>query len=275
MSLSQSVQLYQLKSILKRQDLVSALFRAAEGCGEALAHDGHDTPIQRLVMSAQAKFPQHKSDMTSFKAFIHWFFTDLAFSGAKEQYFQSKYSLISRVVASRTGIPAVLAVIFCHIAQRIGFDVGCVGFPGQFLIRWQAYPGRAYFIDPSCGRFLTYAQLLAIYQRGHSAEDIPQELFEVVDDEVTLIRVLHNLKAAYINEQDYTSALLVCDMLVELLPDDPYSRRDRALLLDQLDCKHSALNDYQYFVDHCPDDPMIQLVQTQLNQAKKQVCVVH
>lgn len=270
--------MYQLRPILKQKDLVTALLYVANYCNEVDEVEASYQRVQGLIHQASRYLGTGKPDMLSFKSLLTWYYRELAFSGTKEQFFKPQFSLVNCVVETRTGIPAMLAVLFCHIAQRLGFDVGCVGFPGQFLIRWQAEASRAYFVEPSSGKFLEYADLLTIYLRGQTrqdAHDIPLELFEVSDEDVTLIRILHNLKAAYINEKQYADALHVCDLIVGMIPHDPYARRDRALLLDQLDCKHTAMSDYQYFVEHCPNDPMIGLVESQLNRAKKQAHIIH
>jgi regulator of sirC expression with transglutaminase-like and TPR domain len=270
--------LYQLKAILKRKDLVSTLLYAAKRCNDdvQIAHCFGVT--QSLISQAQKALHGHKPDLQGFKILLHWFYRDMAFSGAKSQFFRSRYSLMHKIIETRTGIPALLAVFFCHIGERLGFDVGCVGFPGQFLIRWQAEEERAYFIEPSSGKFIDYNCLLQIYAKSSDrgeVNDIPQELFEVSDEEVTLVRVLHNLKSAYISEDDYSHALNVCDMLVALNPNDPYERRDRGFLLEQLECPHTASLDYQYFVEQCPEDPMIGVVEAQLSETRKVACIMH
>ena len=53
-------------------------------------------------------------------------------------------------------------------------------------------------------------------------------------------------------------------MLMELLGDDPYERRDRGYLLNQLDCPKMARDDLQYFIIECPDDLAIELIQHQI-----------
>ena len=95
---------------------------------------------------------------------------------------------------------------------------------------------------------------------------MPPEALLSASCEESVVRLLHNIKAAYIAAQDYQPALLAVELLIELCPDDPYERRDRGLLLHQLDCLQLAVADYQYFIRQCPKDPASPLLAAQVQQ---------
>ncbi|WP_342807464.1 tetratricopeptide repeat protein [Alteromonas sp. M12] len=71
---------------------------------------------------------------------------------------------------------------------------------------------------------------------------MPSDTLNVASTEEILVRLLHNLKASYIREENYQMALRAVDLLIELCPDDPYERRDRGFLLHQLECPQVAIN---------------------------------
>ena len=64
-------------------------------------------------------------------------------------------------------------------------------------------------------------------------------------------------------------------MLLTVLPDDPYEIRDRGYILEELDCNHVAVDDYQYFVEQCPDDPSAQLLRLQLENWTQPQTILH
>ena len=73
-------------------------------------------------------------------------------------------------------------------------------------------------------------------------------------------------KWSFISENKFGHALTCVEMLMELIGDDPYERRDRGYLLNQLDCPKMARDDLQFFVDECPDDPAIEIIQHQIEE---------
>jgi regulator of sirC expression with transglutaminase-like and TPR domain len=105
-------------------------------------------------------------------------------------------------------------------------------------------------------------------------ENMPEEALEQASTGEIIVRLLHNLKASYINQKRYSHALVAVELLVELCPDDPYERRDRGFLLHQLDCTQVAIADYRYFIRQCPKDPATHLLEVQLQQLTEQPLVI-
>jgi regulator of sirC expression with transglutaminase-like and TPR domain len=243
----------------------------------AIKLDGGDqqdvnTYIQLIVKWAQqAKiegyvFPINEA---AFRRLIKYFYVDLAFSDNQQNYFSCQYSLLNQVLDYRTGIPVSLAIVFQSIAGHLGFDVKGINFPGHFLLRYQVNPDRVLYIDPSNGKFLNLSDLEHLYFNILSEIDderMPIEALQEASCGETVVRLLHNLKASYINEKKYQKALCTVELLVTLCPEDPYERRDRGFLLHQLECTQVAIADYQYFIRQCPKDPASQLLEAQVRQ---------
>lgn len=70
-------------------------------------------------------------------------------------------------------------------------------------------------------------------------------------------------------------ALKVCETLLLLEPEEPYEIRDRGLILAHLDCDHAALPDLTYFVEHCPEDPIAEMIKIQIYSLNDQPVVLH
>ena len=234
-----------------------------------------------LLWIEQAKVFVGSSEIspTTLERFIQFFYVELAFSGDEKNYFSCQNSLINHVIDFRTGIPVTLAIMFQAIAKSLGFNISGVNFPGHFLLKcsFQRFPDI--YIDPLNGKALNRQDLETLYfsiLKEIEDEKMPDEaLIEASCDE-TIVRLLHNLKASYINEKCYSEALIAVELLVNLCPNDPYERRDRGFLLHQLDCTQVAIADYEYFIRKCPSDPATQLLQAQLQQLnEKAQAVLH
>ncbi|WP_339723203.1 tetratricopeptide repeat protein [uncultured Paraglaciecola sp.] len=239
--------------------------------------DNYLNKVDLWVEQAKAFISSANSDANNFKQFIHFFYVELAFSGDEKNYFTCQYSLLDHVLDFRTGIPVSLAIVFQSMGKSLGFDVCGVNFPGHFLIKCRFSDHPNIYLDPLNGKQLSRHDLEALYfSILHEIEDekMPEEALDEASCDETIVRLLHNLKASYINEKCYSNALTAVELLVNLCPNDPYERRDRGFLLHQLDCTQVAIADYQYFIRKCPKDPATQLLQAQLQQLSEQAPAV-
>ena len=258
-----------LKQAIANQDVLAASLIVASKFSSEVTEDNYLNRVEDLSEVMQQNLDHNLSGEQKFRQFVQLFYTHLAFSGNENDFFASKYSLLNEVIDYRTGIPVTLSILFCHIARKQGFEVYGVNFPGHFLIRYQVSSERTLFIDPLNGNLLSWQELETLYFSilGEiDEEEMPEEALEAAGTEEIVVRLLHNLKAAFIREEKYQQALATVELLVHLNPDDPYERRDRGYLLHQLECPQVALADYQFFIQQCPQDPAAQLLKLQMRK---------
>lgn len=270
--------LQELKQAIKQQNLLMSGLLLAKHFQPELDIAQQIAQIENCIIGAGKAVKQAETEEQRFQKLVDYFYTDLAFSGDEKDYFASKHSLLNRVIDYRTGIPVSLAMIFCQIGNAVGFKMEGINFPGHFLVKIQRNENRSVFMDPLNGCLLNWQTLEQMYKSilGEQAEDeMPADVLEAVSCEDTIIRLLHNLKAAFIKEEMFQHALSCVDLLVQLCPEDPYERRDRGFLLHQLECPQLALADYRYFIKHCPQDPSAQMLKIQLKHLQHQTVVLH
>ena len=258
-----------LKQAIEAEDLFSASLLVAKTFCSDLSEDCYRARVDALTESVRTELNEQLCQEQRFLQLVRVFYRQLAFSGNEKDFFASRYSLLHQVIDYRTGIPVTLAILFCHIAKKLGFDVHGVNFPGHFLLRFQVSADRALFFDPLNGNMLSWPELEALYFSilGDLDEDeMPEDALEAAGAEETVVRLLNNLKASFIKEEKYNQALATTDLLVSLNPDDPYERRDRGFLLHQLECEQLAMDDYQFFIKKCPQDPSAQILKMQLRK---------
>jgi regulator of sirC expression with transglutaminase-like and TPR domain len=268
----------QLKQAINEQSPMLAVLCVAKHFDDNVDIDDYLKKLQSMVESGRCAMYGALSEQNKFRRLVHHFYRVLAFSGNKQDFFASKYSLISQVIDFRTGIPVSLSLIFNHVAAQLGFNVTGVNFPGHFLIRYDLDSERSFFIDPLNGQFLNYTSLQALYSSvldNSEGDEMPQDALNPATLRESVVRILNNLKASFIQEKNFHKALLSVELLVHLQPDDPYTRRDRGFLLHQLDCEYFAVADYQYFIEQCPQDPSAQLLKLQIKKLQPNEHVVH
>jgi regulator of sirC expression with transglutaminase-like and TPR domain len=187
------------------------------------------------------------------RAFV---FEDLGFRGDRRDYYSPRNSLLHEVMKRRRGVPLTLAIVFMELGWRVGIPFEGVAFPGHFLVRLTGEP-RDLLLDP--------------YKRGMSVheEDCRQMLREATggrmdfDASLTasvgkremIVRLLHNLKGAYLRAGEDALALGAVERLLLLEPGDPDEIRDRGLLQFRLRQYAPALESLRAYLAAVPAAP--------------------
>lgn len=198
-------------------------------------------------------------------------FREAGFRGNKENYYDPRNSLLNAVIDRRLGIPITLAIIFMEVARRAGAHAVGIGFPGHFLVRCESY-GKNVMLDPfdrgaivrrsDCERLLKQAS-------GQSAELEPWML-EPTAPRAILVRVLTNLKHAYMLQKDRINAVKTLDRLLIIDPARDTDRRDRGLLFMELNCASAAIRDLESYAQHATDKKDLDMIKRVLPELKKQ-----
>jgi regulator of sirC expression with transglutaminase-like and TPR domain len=162
-------------------------------------------------------------------------FEELGFRGDAKDYFSPDNSLLHQVMQRRVGVPLTLSIIFMELGWRVGMPFEGVGFPGHFLVRLTGEP-RDLLLDPfNYGRTVhedDCRRLLDEVTGGRLEFD--HQLVASVSKRDMIVRLLLNLKGAYLRANQDEGALAAVERLLLLRPGDPDEVRDRGLLLYRL-----------------------------------------
>lgn len=237
---------------------------------EAAAALGHDDDPQLDVQSVldrvdgladrlRRRLPPDAPALQRLRTLNRYFFQDLGFAGNVNDYQAPANSYLHRVLDTRRGIPISLAVLYIELATQNGLRAQGVSFPGHFLVKVHMPHGEV-VMDPFSGESLSRTVLedrLEPYrqQRGLVGEfDAPLGLFlQPASGRDTIARMLNNLKALWQQANDSPRLLAVQDRLVRLLPEAWEERRDRGLVLAELNQTDAALRDLNDYLHHRPD----------------------
>lgn len=205
----------------------------------------------------------------------HYFFKELGFSGNLNDYYALANSHLHRVLESRRGIPITLALIYMEIARTVGLKVQGISFPGHFLVKCSLPQGEV-IIDPMSGRSLSRDELderLLPYrqQRGLVGEfEVPLGLFlQAASPRDILARLLRNLKEIHRAQEDWARMKQVMDRLVLLLPDEAAERRDRALVLAELERWVEAADELAAYLNEAPQAEDAPALQERLHELRR------
>lgn len=185
-----------------------------------------------------------------------YLFDAQGFHGNQEDYYDPRNSFLNEVLDRKTGIPITLSVLYIEIGRYVGLPIVGVGMPGHFLVAYHAQPEQ-FWMDPFYqGRILSRTDCAARVQQMYGTS-LPwsDAYLQPVSDHDILRRMLHNLKAIYLQREDYARALSVVERLLVVTPGTPAEVRDRGLLHARLGRLEAAFDDLQHYVQLAPEAP--------------------
>jgi regulator of sirC expression with transglutaminase-like and TPR domain len=232
--------------------------------------------IDQLAGEVASRLDSEADIYRSMAALNYVLFKQHGFHGNRKDYFDPKNSFLNEVIERKTGIPITLSVLYMEVAQRVGLALDGVGFPGHFLVKCVG-DGEEIVIDPFDGGEIK------------SREDIDKMLFNLYGGKVAfhsdllapstkrdiLKRMLANLKAIYINENDLPKSLSVLDRVMILDPASAEDARDRGVICLRLECYAQAREDFETYLRLRPDADDAILVREQLVRLAKEVTRIH
>jgi len=183
----------------------------------------------------------------------------LGFSGNRVSYDDPHNSLLNQVIDRRTGIPITLAVVLLEVGARAGVRLEGVNFPGHFLLRGfsPGVPGKGIvLVDPfNDGAVLSESDCAALLpSEAGDRSALTPEMFATAGKREILVRMLLNIKRAYLRQHSFPQARDAVDLLLELDPTLMSEVRDRGLLSYRLGHLAAALRDFERYLQVPPDD---------------------
>ena len=217
--------------------LIAAEDRPATDVGGTMARlDALGARVRRRVDQAREARPGVHPDEAAIGALHSVLFEDERLRGASpDEYRRPEASFLDLVLERGGGLPIILSIIYCAVARRAGLDAVGVGLPGHFIAEFRGAE-MSVLVDPfDRGRRLTVDEAGAIVARvtGRAHFELGPHHLQAVPARRTLVRVLENLKMAYVRDRAYQKALEVVERLLIVAP-TPEQVRDRGLLLRQM-----------------------------------------
>lgn len=191
---------------------------------------------------------------TYIRACNEYLFEELGFRGNDGDYYSPLNSCLNQVLIDRTGLPITLSLVYIEIGRRLGRPVVGIGMPGHFLVEYDDGRYQTYLDPFHAGRELTAEECLALASRvtGVDLTD-SREALEPVSKRQMALRMLNNLRAAYLRRGMWPKALQVQHLLVEASPGDATEYRQRGYLNLQMKYYREAASDFDRYLQLCPE----------------------
>ncbi|MGQ0286767.1 SirB1 family protein [Pasteurellaceae bacterium 22721_9_1] len=229
-----------------------------------------------LVRRARKAIPEDDDVKVKVHKLLQLMYGDWGFGCDPEGYFYSQNLYLNYVLREKKGMPVSLGSILLYLADKLDLPIFPVMFPTQLILRVDVDSETA-FIDPWNGQYISQEKLQKLYEgaMGFGVELSTEEL-DIAPSRDLIERFAQVAKNCLIREELNSQAFKYIERRLTMSkwrgePDDPYERRDRGLVLAQMGAYHAAIDDLQYFVDKCPEDPTAFLLLSQLPEMKKEL----
>ena len=180
--------------------------------------------------------------------FLHIICDELGFHGASEGYYDARNSLLPDVLARRQGLPIMLALLCMAIGRRIDLHVEGLGFPFHFMAFYQDASG-GWLLAPFYGAVVGPADandyLARIVRRPFQLD---ASAWAPVSAQMLAVRVLNNLRNAYMSAGNHALTLRTLDLLVAVQAHERHYWRERGLLHFKLENWEQAQHDLRYYL---------------------------
>jgi regulator of sirC expression with transglutaminase-like and TPR domain len=198
-------------------------------------------------------------------------FEELGFGGNNDAYSDPRNSYLNDVFDRRLGIPISLAVVQMEIARRLDVPLDGISFPGHFLVRLPVDDGIL-VVDPyNKGRSLSADELrdrVSVHCGGQSPDDA--ELLHILapaSHRTILLRMLRNLKALYVDKNDWERVARSSDRLLKIAPGLGEEVRDRGLAYLKLGHLAGARDDLTRYLQVQPEASDVESIHALLIEA--------
>lgn len=200
-------------------------------------------------------------------------FDELAFSGPGLQDLpESALGSLSYCVQSRTGNHLSLAIVMDYLLRELGFNSFIAELQDDIALVVKLSNSELIVIDSMSG---ATEYIITSDDMNESMLNGLAVFAKPIDSEELIKEIVSEQKLCLLAEGFYEEALLCVETLMAILPEDPYERRDRGIVLQQLDCDQAATDDIKYFLKACPNDPMAAFFRSQLEEQVLPIHTIH
>ena len=214
--------------------------------------------FQRLAGAISSKFLDDNDPLYCVNVISEHLFDDMGFRGDADNYYDPRNSYLNQVLERRTGIPITLAVVYMEVGRRLKVPLLGIGMPGHFLVRHREIENL--YIDAFSGGILLSEEECRdiVGELAHGDIAWSPDLLKPVSNREIIARMIRNLKAIYMADEDFVRALTVSEFALALDPHSAMDRRDRGIVHYQLGHSAEALDDLVYYLDLAPSGPDVE-----------------
>lgn len=226
------------------------------------------------ALSKKARYAVNgEGDEERINQLLHFFYQEQGFQCKYNDYFHSDNLMLNKVLERKQGMTVSLGALLLQLAHLLDLPLYPVNFPAQMILRADITlaSGRRErrYINLWNGEYFTFEELEKLLEADEGAYNLPRYL-KVADITELEERLAMVWKMTLTQEKRFSDILTYIETRLMANPDDPFEIRDRGMILASMECYQAAIEDLNYFIDQCPDDPSAMLLKMEMPALEKE-----
>jgi regulator of sirC expression with transglutaminase-like and TPR domain len=250
-------------------DLTRVALEIARDAYPEVAPEPYLEKIEALALRVRERCPAD-SRPRQVLGHINWvLFVEEGFHGNTEAYQDPRNSYLNEVIDRKTGIPISLSVLYKALADRLGLPMAGVNLPAHFVLR-TGQGESTLFVDPFHSGVLLDRRGCEqrISELTGQAATLTDAQLAPCPSRLVVARMLRNLKAVYLHENDFASALPVLRRLVAVSDDDPIERRELGIVCHHSGHSAESIEHLRAYLDSHPNSSDSEAIRSLLRSAR-------
>ncbi|MCK5819047.1 MAG: tetratricopeptide repeat protein [Psychromonas sp.] len=238
----------------------------------------HETTLKLLsqqvvLKSALSEFK--KVDLRKLTALLYHIYHLLGYQGDWKTLYRIENCFISNVLVRRKGGAIPLGILLIKALEANGFKACGVIFANMFIVKIN-FEHEVIYVDAFTGDIQNWGQL-EVKLRGHLGNyaKLTPDMLRVALHATVIKDLISSIKVTYLRTKKFELALVCCDILLRIDPDDAYERRERGCLFQELNCVDLAVKDFNLFIAKYPHDPTVSILQKQIQKMRYNQPIIH
>ncbi|MFC0179807.1 tetratricopeptide repeat protein [Thorsellia kenyensis] len=233
--------------------------------------------INNLLSELESEYgPTPLGSIDKLALFLNVFYHQVAFEGINLKHTKfSNFLDVDFVIKNKIGHDFVLSALFCALIKDQGIIAKPIFLLGQILIRVEILGTPPLYIDAQSGEELPYRDIELMIKSQENVDDVDVSFLEPQETTYLVLVYLGVLKSAFIFEDSLELALKASNLMISLTPDDPFLRRDRGMILARLGCPQAAVNEFNFYLEKCPNDAMSEITKAQISAILPEPIALH
>jgi len=227
--------------------------------------------IAALIEQVRAESPTQKLD-DRLRILRRVLVVQHKYRGDEDQYDDLRNTNLIHVIDRRRGMPVVLGIIYLHVAEKLGWTMNGLNFPGHFLVRLSATDGRV-ILDPfRAGQTCSPSTLRDMLQThsGENAELLP-EYYTSVSKRDVLLRLQNSVKRRQLEQDRLDQAISTLQGMILIAPRKHELWREMGYLQAERGNLRSAITALEVVCDLSGEPAQLQQTETMLRQLRWQL----
>lgn len=161
---------------------------------------------------------------------------------------------LHNVLDKKGGCPLSFAVLYMCLAQQAGLQCECLAFPSAYYIKVFDTDGE-FYVDPFAnGKLISSTDFQRKFRAALQRNRLMSaNLYEKVNTQQLVARVVQQLKHVYILKNHALQALRAVELLTAIFPDSPELARDRGILYCEMEYFSKAIVDLKFYLAQRPN----------------------